>query len=82
MRTPTTPGGYSATPGVVDQDDVPTRPEAIDRETLELVRLFGDMSALEKRKTVQLLKHWTRCGLGRRVLIEELARELAIGKEQ
>lgn len=72
-----TPGATAYT----SEDEIPTKPDAsaaaLDPEALRLVRLFGDMPPVERRRFVALGEHYVKCPLGRRVLLEELAREFA-----
>jgi hypothetical protein len=78
VRTPTTPGGYAASPGSWDQDDVPTKPDnAVQPELLKLVRLVDAMPVVERRRFIALAENYGKCPLGRRVLLEEFAREMS-----
>ncbi len=89
MPAPPAPGSVGprppvprrATPGerpYTSEDDTPTKPDGtLDPDMLRLVRLVSDMPVVERRRMVSLVDHYSKCGLGRRVLIEELARELA-----
>ncbi len=72
------PGPCAAQPA--EQDEIPTRPDAVDPETLSLVRLFGDLGALDRKRAIRVLSAWSKCSLDRRVLIEALCRELQKGK--
>lgn len=73
-RSPT-PGAYQYT----SEDDVPTKPdEQLQPELLKLVRIVDSMPTVERRRFIALAESYQRCGLGPRVLIEELARELAM----
>lgn len=78
--------GRKLTPGAgaySSEDETPTRPDGnVDPDMLKLVRLVGDMPQVERRRFVRMVEGYTKCALGRRVLIEELARELAAVKEK
>ncbi len=76
VRKPTEPGGFEPPGSVGIEDDIPTRPEGIDPVTLQLVRLFGDLNKVDRRRAAMLLENWSKCTLDRRVLIEALSREL------
>lgn len=86
MRKLTDPGVAPPAPGSVkpvdeswDQDEVPTKPDnAVQPDLLEHVRLIDSMPTVERRRFLAMSKNYGKCPLGRRVLIEELARELAI----
>lgn len=95
MRTHTAPGVAPPAPGAVcpparsgeysltsaDQDDIPTRPDnRTDPDLLKLVRLVDAMPAVERRRFVAMAENYTRCALGKRVLLDELARELGAKK--
>ncbi len=70
-------GSYRATADDVSQDDIDTRPDnTVDPDLLKLVRLIDSMPPVERRRFVSMAENFTRCSLGKRVLIEELAREL------
>ena len=73
-RNETRPGGYALNPG---EDEIPTRPEAVDPSTLIMVRVYEGLTALERRHVVALLKAWQKCTLDQRVIIEAVAREFA-----
>ncbi len=70
------------TPGAtayVSEDETPTKPDGVlDPDTLRLVRVFSDMPQVERRRFVAMSEHYLKCALGRRVLLEELAREFAV----
>ncbi len=66
-----------------DPDETPTRPDhRINPETLDLVRLIGELSTVERRRLTRLIKWWSVCGIDRRVMIEELARLLSEGEKK
>ena len=73
-RHETKPGGYSVRPA---EDDIPTKPEAVDPSTLLLVRLYEHLSGDERRRAVAFLKAWQKCTLDQQIILEALARELA-----
>lgn len=78
VRKQTDPGGWQSPPGsVAPEDDIPTRPDAADPNTLALVRVFGDLNALDRERAVVLLKNWSRCTMTQRILLESLSGELA-----
>lgn len=85
MRTTTEPGGFKAeAPGsvVYDQEEIDTKPDgnALTPDVMRLVHLFDSMPVVERRRLLKLVEHYTRMGLGRRVVLEEVAREFASGK--
>jgi len=86
MRKPTEPGlPAPPAPGSVGpgsaaytpEDDIPTRPDA-SAELVRLVRLLDCMPPVERRRFLTMADHYGRLPIGRRVLLEELARELAV----
>jgi len=71
-------------PLVLDSLDPVWEPEAetkpdnsVQPELMQLVRIVDSMPVVERRRFVAFTEHYRKCGLGRRVLLEELARELA-----
>lgn len=77
----TTPGGFQGAPGVVASDEEITKPDnSVNPELVRLVRLIDSMPVVERRRFVALAGHYVNLPLGRRVLLEELAREL--GKKE
>lgn len=61
-----------------DEDDIPTKPDhSVDPDLVKLVRLIDSMPPVERRRFVSMAEHFVKCPLGRRVLLEEVARELA-----
>ena len=80
-RKQTEPGGWQSPAGPVDPDDIPTRPDAADPNTLALARVYGDLSAAERERAVIVLRYWARCTNDQRVLVEHFAKELAICAE-
>jgi len=86
-RPLTPPGGLAPAPGsapgsgAFPEDETPTKPDnSVQPELLRLVRLVDSMPAVERRRFLSMCDHYGRMPLGRRVLLEELARELARGK--
>jgi hypothetical protein len=87
VRKHTDPGLAPPAPGSVApltldtddwQDEVPTKPDnALQPELLELVRLIDSMPIVERRRFLAMARNYGRAGLGRRVLLEEIAREFA-----
>lgn len=64
------------------EDEVPTKPDnTLNPEILKLVRLLDQMPPVERRRFLSMAEHYGKCGIARRVLIEELARELSAVKE-
>lgn len=90
MRPPTPPGGLTPAPGSAPgagsgwtEDEVPTKPDnSLNPEIVKLVRLLDQMPPVERRRFLAMADNYGKCGISRRVLIEELARELATGKQQ
>lgn len=78
---PPAPGSVGPSDPIVTvdwPDEEPTKPDATKQpEIVKLVRLVDSMAPVERRRFVSMVEHYTKCGLGRRVLLEELARELA-----
>ena len=89
MRKPTDPGlpappapgsvgpMFGPPPNAFPEEEIPTKREAVDPETLKLVRLLDCMPPVERRRFLSMTEHYGKMPLGRRVLFEELARELA-----
>lgn len=85
MRKLTDPGVAPPAPGSVktvdeswDQDEVPTKPDnAVQPELLKLVRLVDCMPVVERRRFLAMAENYGKCPLGKRVLLEEIAREFA-----
>lgn len=69
----TNPGSYRYTA----EDDIPTKRENTEPETLTLVRLYDHLNAAEKRRVVHLFKSWHKCSVDQQVIIEAIAREFA-----
>ncbi len=67
------PGSYSYT----GEDDIPTKPEAVDPATLVIFRLCDSLGGPERKRVAALLKAWQKCTLDQQVILEALARELA-----
>jgi hypothetical protein len=83
IRNPTLPG-LPAPPapgsvGYTSEDDIPTRPDVgVQPELVRLVRLLDCMPPVERRRFLAMVDHYGKLPIGRRVLLEELARELAV----
>ena len=79
---PAPPATGSVGPLVLDpiwpEDEVPTKPDnSIQPELMQLVRIVDSMPVVERRRFVAFAEHYRKCGLGRRVILEEVAREFA-----
>lgn len=76
-RKSTDPGGFEPSFTPDPQEEI-TRPDAaVDCETIQLVRLYGELNQVDKRRAIMILTNWAKCPLDRRVLIEALCRELS-----
>lgn len=81
---PARPGAYThvrepvSEAGWTDPDEVPTKPDnAVQPELLRLVRMVDAMPTVERRRFLAMAENYGKCPLGRRVLLEEFAREMA-----
>lgn len=88
MRKHTDPGLAPPAPGSVCPpeldwpEETPTKPDnALQPELLQLVRIVDCMPVVERRRFIALAQNYGKAPLGRRVLLEEIAREFAIERK-
>lgn len=60
-------------------DEPPTQPDnELKPEIMKLMRIVDSMPTVERRRFLAMAESYRKCTLDRRVLLEELARELAL----
>jgi hypothetical protein len=67
------PAEYSYAP----EEEIPTKPEAVDPSALLIFRLCDTLAGPERQRVARLLKAWQKCTLDQQIILEALARELA-----
>lgn len=59
-------------------DEEPTKPDGIaDPAALMLVRLYGELAPIDRRRLARLVECWYSCDLDGRILTESIAEKLA-----
>lgn len=62
-----------------DPDDEPTKPDAsANPSALMMARLFDQLPPIDQRKLAQLVERWFTADIDERILLEELAKRLAL----